>query len=52
VDWATELVREYEANAGKGRGAFTFRGSMIDRPLLLQAKNIVRLNDLIERGHE
>jgi hypothetical protein len=29
------------------QGAFTFRGNMIDMPLLLQAKNIVQLQQLL-----
>lgn len=32
------------------QGAFTFRGSMIDMPLLLQAKNIVQLSESIHQG--
>lgn len=30
------------------QGAFNFRGSMIDMPLVLQAKNIVQMADKIE----
>lgn len=30
------------------QGAFTFRGNMIDKPLLLQAKNIVQFVDAIK----
>lgn len=32
------------------QGAFTFRGSMIDMPSLLQAKNIVQLLESIKAG--
>ena len=42
VQWANELIAEYEKHEKSGKGAFTFRGSMIDRPLLLQAMNIVQ----------
>uniref|UniRef100_A0A914WM41 Citramalyl-CoA lyase, mitochondrial n=1 Tax=Plectus sambesii TaxID=2011161 RepID=A0A914WM41_9BILA len=43
IDWATELIKEFEQHQRGGKGAFTFRGHMIDRPLLLQAKNVVEL---------
>lgn len=42
VEWATELIAAFEKHQEGGQGAFTFRGHMVDMPLLLQAKNIVQ----------
>lgn len=38
VDWARQLVDAFERHQATGAGAFTFRGHMVDRPLLLQAR--------------
>ncbi|KAJ1348693.1 hypothetical protein KIN20_004048 [Parelaphostrongylus tenuis] len=43
VEWATELVHSFSQHQIEGKGAFQFRGQMIDRPLLLQAMNIIQL---------
>ncbi|KAK6052610.1 HpcH/HpaI aldolase/citrate lyase family protein [Cooperia oncophora] len=43
VEWATELVHAFSQHQAEGKGAFQFRGQMIDRPLLLQALNIIQL---------
>jgi len=43
VDWARGLIREFDLAEKDGRGAFTFRGQMIDRPLLLQARNVLKI---------
>uniref|UniRef100_A0A1I7XIR5 CoA ester lyase n=1 Tax=Heterorhabditis bacteriophora TaxID=37862 RepID=A0A1I7XIR5_HETBA len=43
VEWATELVHSFSQYQSEGKGAFQFRGQMIDRPLLLQALNIIQL---------
>jgi len=43
IEWAKELILKFEEHQKSGRGAFNFRGSMIDMPLLLQARNIVDL---------
>lgn len=47
VEWATELIKAFEEHQQSGKGAFTFRGNMIDMPLLRQAKNIVQLQQHI-----
>lgn len=47
VEWATELIKEFQEHQATGQGAFIFRGSMIDMPLLRQAKNIVQLMESI-----
>ncbi|XP_054723982.1 citramalyl-CoA lyase, mitochondrial-like [Uloborus diversus] len=44
IEWARELIKQFEQHQNEGKGAFTFRGSMIDKPLLLQAENIVNLS--------
>lgn len=41
LNWATELVSSFEKHQELGQGAFTFRGQMIDMPLLKQAKSIL-----------
>ena len=41
MEWAQELIKEFRIHESQGKGAFTFRGSMIDAPLVKQAENIV-----------
>lgn len=41
VEWATELIKGFREHEKSGKGAFTFRGSMIDMPLVKQAENIL-----------
>ncbi|XP_006978838.1 citramalyl-CoA lyase, mitochondrial isoform X5 [Peromyscus maniculatus bairdii] len=43
IQWAEELITAFKEHQQLGKGAFTFRGSMIDMPLLKQAHNIVTL---------
>lgn len=40
VAYARELVRAFKQHQREGRGAFTFRGRMIDNPTFLQAQNL------------
>ncbi|XP_052807437.1 citramalyl-CoA lyase, mitochondrial-like [Mya arenaria] len=47
VEWATSLIEAFQQHQASGQGAFTFRGHMIDMPLLLQAKNIVQLANAV-----
>ncbi|KAL8559495.1 hypothetical protein ACOMHN_037159 [Nucella lapillus] len=42
VEWAMKLIEAFEHHQKSGQGAFTFRGHMIDRPLLLQARNVIQ----------
>lgn len=49
IDWATELITAFNDHQSTGKGAFTFRGHMIDMPLLLQAKNIVELAKAVQK---
>lgn len=49
VEWARELIQAFDTHQLSGKGAFTFRGHMIDMPLLLQARNILQMaNHLIQ----
>ncbi|KAJ8253401.1 hypothetical protein GJAV_G00212530 [Gymnothorax javanicus] len=43
VRWAQELIAAFGEHQKEGKGAFTFRGSMIDMPSLKQAQNIVAM---------
>ncbi|GBN86219.1 Citramalyl-CoA lyase, mitochondrial [Araneus ventricosus] len=45
VEWAKELIRLFIDHQNLGKGAFTFRGAMIDKPLLLQAEYIVKMSE-------
>ena len=49
IDWARQVITLYRQHEESGKGAFVFKGSMIDKPLLLQAENIVKLADLIQK---
>ncbi|TWW81121.1 Citramalyl-CoA lyase, mitochondrial [Takifugu flavidus] len=44
VQWAKELISAFEQHQNEGKGAFTFRGSMIDMPSVKQAQNIITLS--------
>jgi len=48
VEWATEMIKEFEEHQQHGRGAFTFRGQMIDMPTVKQAKNILQINTAVK----
>lgn len=52
VEWATELIKLYDEHQRHGKGAFTFRGAMIDRPLLLQAKYIVEIAEVLKNDNK
>ncbi|KAJ8349950.1 hypothetical protein SKAU_G00250800 [Synaphobranchus kaupii] len=43
VQWAQELITAFEEHQKLGKGAFAFRGTMIDMPSLKQAQNIVAM---------
>ncbi|KAI8792042.1 citrate lyase subunit beta protein, mitochondrial [Biomphalaria glabrata] len=49
VKWAQELIEGFEQHQKSGKGAFVFRGQMIDMPLLRQAKNILRVVENVHR---
>ncbi|XP_013381030.1 citramalyl-CoA lyase, mitochondrial [Lingula anatina] len=43
IQWATEMIEAFNEHQKSGKGAFVFRGVMIDMPSVLQARNIVQL---------
>ncbi|CAG0920746.1 unnamed protein product [Notodromas monacha] len=47
IKFARGLIAAFEESQSSGVGAFNYQDKMIDRPLLLQAKNIVQLADAI-----
>eukprot|EP00914_Ancora_sagittata_P015440 GHVO01030516.1.p1 GENE.GHVO01030516.1~~GHVO01030516.1.p1 ORF type:complete len:250 (+),score=31.70 GHVO01030516.1:43-792(+) len=47
IEWATSMIKAFEEHQESGKGAFTFRGSMIDMPSVLQARNIVEFTEAI-----
>ncbi|XP_075419573.1 citramalyl-CoA lyase, mitochondrial [Tenrec ecaudatus] len=49
LQWAEELIAAFQDHQQLGKGAFTFQGSMIDMPLLKQARNIVTLATAIKK---
>ncbi|CAJ0582006.1 unnamed protein product, partial [Mesorhabditis spiculigera] len=50
VEWAKALADAFSMHQHSGTGAFSFRGQMIDRPLLLQAMNILQMEERIQGG--
>jgi len=52
IEWAEELITAFTQHQQEGKGAFTFRGNMIDMPLLRQAENITRVANIIKTTHE
>ena len=51
VEWANELLQQFYEHEQTGKGAFTFRGQMIDMPLVKQANNIVSVSKNIPADH-
>ncbi|XP_069061176.1 citramalyl-CoA lyase, mitochondrial isoform X2 [Pleurodeles waltl] len=49
IQWAHKLISAFQEHQELGKGAFTFRGSMIDLPLLKQAQNLVTLATAIKK---
>ncbi|XP_049790270.1 citramalyl-CoA lyase, mitochondrial-like isoform X3 [Schistocerca nitens] len=43
VQWATDLIAAFNEHQLKGKGAFVYKDSMIDMPLLRQAQHIIQL---------
>ena len=41
VEWASELIKTIKEQQEEGKGAFTFRGHMIDMPTVKQAQNVL-----------
>lgn len=49
IKWARDLIKQFEIHQKEGQGAFTFQGAMIDKPLLLQAQNIINIAKIINK---
>lgn len=47
VEWAKELIKQWNQHQKEGKGAFVFKGQMIDKPLLLQAQNIIEIDKMV-----
>ncbi|XP_058478998.1 citramalyl-CoA lyase, mitochondrial [Solea solea] len=47
IQWAEELIAAFEQHQKEGKGAFAFRGSMIDMPSMKQAQNIAALSKVM-----
>ncbi|KXJ27828.1 citramalyl-CoA lyase, mitochondrial [Exaiptasia diaphana] len=48
IQWAKELLEAFEKQEQMGKGAISFQGNMIDMPLVLQAKNVLRLAEHVK----
>ena len=46
IEWATELMTAFNEHQKEGKGAFSFRGHMIDMPTVKQAQNVI---DIVSR---
>lgn len=46
IEWASDLLDAFHKHQSEGKGAFTYKGSMIDMPTVKQAKNILQLANL------
>ncbi|KAL1497876.1 hypothetical protein ABEB36_008762 [Hypothenemus hampei] len=46
VEWATGLLESFEKHQKQGKGAFNYKGNMIDMPTVKQAENIIKLSKL------
>ncbi|CAG9856980.1 unnamed protein product [Phyllotreta striolata] len=49
IEWAQGLLDAFERHQATGKGAFTYRGSMIDMPTMKQAKNIIDLIQSVKK---
>ncbi|KAK3742988.1 hypothetical protein QZH41_015616 [Actinostola sp. cb2023] len=48
IQWAKDLLEAFEQQEKLGKGAISFQGNMIDMPLVLQARNVIRLAEHIK----
>ncbi|CAH0563900.1 unnamed protein product [Brassicogethes aeneus] len=49
VEWAQGLLKSFKEHQKTGKGAFTYRGSMIDMPTMKQAQNIIEIVNLAQK---
>ena len=52
VEWARQLIAAFRAHEAEGRGAFSFRGHMIDMPTVKQARNVLALVPGNQKGDD
>jgi len=52
VDWARQLIAAFIEHQAEGRGAFAFRGHMIDMPTVKQARNVLALVPGNQKGED
>jgi citrate lyase subunit beta/citryl-CoA lyase len=50
VEFAQGLVAEFEKEVGGGRAAFTYKGRMVDLPVVDQARLVLARHAAIEAG--
>ena len=43
IEWATGLLEAFDVHQKVGKGAFNYKGSMIDMPTMRQASNVIAL---------
>lgn len=48
IEWATALIAGFREHEAQGKGAFNFRGHMIDMPLVKQAQKILDMKKRME----
>uniref|UniRef100_A0A1B6LZG3 Citramalyl-CoA lyase, mitochondrial n=1 Tax=Graphocephala atropunctata TaxID=36148 RepID=A0A1B6LZG3_9HEMI len=46
LQWAKDVVEGFRVSQQQGKGAFVHAGSMVDMPLLRQAKNIIKVSEI------
>lgn len=49
IDHAETLLAEFDSNAAQGRAAFTFKGRMVDLPVVEQARQLIAKHQTILR---
>lgn len=47
IEYAESMIAAFEEHQSSGRGAFSFRGAMIDMPSVKQAQNVVNIAKLV-----
>jgi hypothetical protein len=52
VEWARQLIAAFRAYEAEGRGAFSFKGHMIDMPTVKQARNVLALVPGNQKGDD
>ncbi|XP_060522202.1 citramalyl-CoA lyase, mitochondrial-like [Cylas formicarius] len=50
IEWAAGLLKSFTEHQNRGKGAFTYKGSMIDMPTMKQAENVIELIKLVKNA--